>query len=504
MGDPSGYESELTEAVALARRVYENGVDGVAVLDHDLQYRYWGPVLEELSGIPRRSALRRTLRDVHPTSRDTTLDALLRRTLEGASSVGRTLFFPAPRGVIDGTFEVFWLPLHGAGSRAVLGGVALVRNRLEYKELRQQMHELDLRFRRMADGSPVLLWMAGIDGLCNFFNQTWLDFTGRTLEQEAGYGWAEGVHPEDFERCMSFYMAEFNARRAFEMEYRLLRGDGAYRWILDRGAPRLLNNGEFAGYIGSCVDITDRKAAEEATRRTAARLERTAADLERFAYVAAHDLRAPLRALDHLMTWLEEDLGPAPAENVAERLTLMRRRVGRMDRLLQSLLDYARAGAETQLVSRVDVGAVVAEIFDLVRGLYPGFEFVAEGRLPVFETAGVALEHVLQNLVENAARHHDRERGRIVVRAAEIGAFYEFSVADDGPGIPAAMHDRVFEIFQTLQPRDRRESTGMGLALSKRIIESVGGRLRLESPTREGRGATFWFTWPAAGTGREA
>jgi PAS domain S-box-containing protein len=119
------------------------------------------------------------------------------------------------------------------------------------------------RFQVMADSAPVLIWMAGTDGGCDYFNQPWLDFTGRTLQQELGDGWAENVHPDDFDRCTTIYRRAFNARRPFEMEYRLRRADGQYRWIFDRGVPRYGQDGEFLGYIGSCIDMTERKAAEQ-------------------------------------------------------------------------------------------------------------------------------------------------------------------------------------------------------------------------------------------------
>ncbi|MBL8473600.1 MAG: PAS domain S-box protein [Rhodocyclaceae bacterium] len=122
-------------------------------------------------------------------------------------------------------------------------------------------------FRNMANSAPVLLWMAGTDGLCSFFNETWLSFTGRSLDQERGVGWAEGVHPEDFETCMDTYMQSFRVRAAFEMIYRLRRHDGTYRWILDRGVPRYLPDGQFAGYIGSCADITDARTQRERLRQ---------------------------------------------------------------------------------------------------------------------------------------------------------------------------------------------------------------------------------------------
>ena len=131
------------------------------------------------------------------------------------------------------------------------------------KQTEEALRESEARFRQMTDSAPMLVWMSGIDTLCNYFNQTWLDFTGR-IEQEFGNGWAEGVHPDDFQCWLDTYMAAFEARRPFEMDYRLRRFDGEYRWIVDAGVPRCTPEGEFLGYIGSCIDIHDRKQAEEA------------------------------------------------------------------------------------------------------------------------------------------------------------------------------------------------------------------------------------------------
>src|SRR5262249_7526125 len=144
--------------------------------------------------------------------------------------------------------------------------------------------------RNMADAAPVLLWMAGTDSLCTFFNQTWLDFTGRSIEKEWGVGWAEGVHFEDFQRCVDTYQAAFRAREPFGMEYRLRRFDGECRWILDRGVPRYSPDGTFLGYIGSCVDITDLKELER-------ELQSAVQARDDFLSIASHELRTPLTAV---------------------------------------------------------------------------------------------------------------------------------------------------------------------------------------------------------------
>jgi PAS domain S-box-containing protein len=140
----------------------------------------------------------------------------------------------------------------------------IIRDITERRLAEQAVRESEERFRLVANTAPVMIWMSGTDKLCNYFNQPWLDFTGRSIEEELGNGWAEMVHPEDFQACLHTYNESFDRREPFEMQYRLRRHDGEYRWLVDIGVPRLDSNGSFAGYIGSCIDITDRKLAEEA------------------------------------------------------------------------------------------------------------------------------------------------------------------------------------------------------------------------------------------------
>ena len=226
--------------------------------------------------------------------------------------------------------------------------------------------------------------------------------------------------------------------------------------------------------------------------KTSSLLRKRNQELDHFAYVTSHDLKAPLRAIANLATWLGEDLeGQIPEEN-QQQLQLMQSRVKRMDGLIQGLLEYSRVGRKNTPLKIVNVNDLIKEAIDSVAPS-PEFEIVIANPMPTFKTEALLLRQVFANLIDNAIKYHPHNSGKVTISVTETEKFYQFAVADNGMGIDPQYHERIFTIFQTLQARDTIESTGIGLSIVKKIIEGQGGKIWVESQL--GEGAIFYFTW---------
>ncbi|MES2207817.1 MAG: ATP-binding protein [Pseudomonadota bacterium] len=218
-------------------------------------------------------------------------------------------------------------------------------------------------------------------------------------------------------------------------------------------------------------------------------------ELEEFAYIASHDLKAPLRVIDNASKWLEEDLQKYLTSETRENMNLLRGRVARMEKLLDDLLEYSRIG-RTMDVRYAEIIAGDALMDNILTLLSPpkGFIVSVSPSFAVIHVRRMPLQQILMNLISNAIKHHDKKKGCITVTVEEGDMHYTFAVKDNGPGIPAQFHDQIFKMFQTLKPRDQVEGSGMGLAMARKNIEVFGGTLNLESS--EGEGSLFYFTWP--------
>jgi PAS domain S-box-containing protein len=376
---------------------------------------------------------------------------------------------------------ISWLLL--ARHRARQGAIALA-------DAQRVLQESEERFRTMADTAPVLIWVSGPDKRCSFFNKGWLTFTGRAMEHERANGWAEGVHPDDRKQCLAAYNSSFQARQSFEMEYRLRRTDGEYRWVLHKGSPRYGLDGEFTGYIGSTIDITDfKRARDEALSRQ--KLD----SLTVLTRGIAHDFNNLLSAI--LAEAELADMDQAEDRFPAEGIQRIKATVIRAAEIVRQLSTYS--GQEEADFEPVDLAGLVEEMLGLLKAsIFKPVHLVVDIRrpLPVVECNPAQIRQLLMNLIINASHAIGDKQGVIKVclsRAPESqrstlqdggsqGEFVRFEVSDTGCGMTEAEQAKIFDPFFTTKPGGH----GLGLAVVRGIVQTHRGTIHVVSSPESG------------------
>lgn len=382
----------------------------------------------------------------------------------------------------------------GATDGVVIGVAHDITDR---KAIEEALRKSEERFRLVAQATNDVLWDWDIPARTIWFSQALAAAYGHA-ETEVSVDWRfEQMHPQDAGRVGT------GIRNTIELgedlwsdEYRFRRGDGSWVDVLDRAFVLRDELGRPQRMLGSMLDITARKRSEEQRAELVRELAGVNRELNDFAYVVSHDLKAPLRGIGSLATWINSDYADRLDDEGRENIRLMLRRVTRMSDLIDGILRYSRVGRVREEVALIDVQAFLPEVVDLL-GLAPEVIVRIDGALPEVPYGRTSLQQVFQNLLSNAVKFGDKAPCEVVIRAEDDGRFSRFSVKDNGPGIDRRYHDRIFQIFQTLAPRDRAENTGVGLAIVKKIVEIHGGRVWVESEL--GAGSTFYFTVRKAG-----
>ncbi len=486
----------LSEASDFAMSIIEGAATPILVLDGELRIEAASDSFYRMFALSADEAKGRSLYSVSKSSCDIprlreVLERILpdQKTIHGLEiehtfpGVGRRVLLVTARQLDD-------------VQRVVVGieDVTDIKGRADAR-----LRESEERFANLADAAPVMIWVAGLDKGCTFFNKPWLEFTGRTLQQELGNGWAEGVHPEDLDRCWNIYSSSFDARRTFRMEYRLRQADGEYRWILDNGIPRFDAMAVFEGYIGSCVDITElKKEQEDLTRQK----------LETVGLLAegiVHDFNNLMGGILACSELALEDL--AQGADPSDELQRIRAAGLRGAEIARQLMVYA--GRESEVLEAVNVSAIVEDILDLLKvsiSKHARIETDLPRDLPTIRATPSQIRQVLMNLISNASEAIGNRDGTIRIATTKVtlspesssaipklcGEYIRLEVADTGRGMTADLQARIFDPFFTTKLTG---SHGHGLPVVHRLVQRLNGAVEVSSVPEQG--TTFTVYLPA-------
>jgi PAS domain S-box-containing protein len=436
----------------------------VGIFEWDIQENknHWSPEMERIYGLSVGSfggTFEAWLEHVHPDDREQ-LEQQARRHFQEGGTLDSQYRTVRPSGEIRWLFSRGTLFHNTTGKPVRMLGFSI--DVTDRKRAEEALRESEERFRLVANTAPVMIWMSGPDKLCTYFNQPWLEFTGRTLEAELGNGWAEGVHPEDFGRCLDTYIKSFDRREDFQMEYRMRRYDGEYRWLSDIGVPRFNPDGTFAGYIGSCIDITERKLADEALSSVSRKLiEAHEEERTRIARELHDDINQRLALLEIDL----EELGlnpPNSSMEVSSRAKGLRTRLSEIGIEIQAISHRLHS-------SKLEYLGIVAAITSFSKELSDRQKIDIQFTHDLVPTSlpydiSLSLFRVVQEALRNAVKHSGVRHFEVDLR----GTLYEIqlTVHDAGAG---------FDLSSTMT------NPGLGLVSMQERIRLVKGTISIVS-----------------------
>lgn len=362
------------------------------------------------------------------------------------------------------------------------------------------MRESEQSYRNLADSGHTLIWASDTNRYFNYFNLVWLEYTGQPLENRLENSWAEVLHPDDLPNCLEIYNEAFGKREKFSMEYRIKRKDGEYSWFIDEGSPRFDSEGEFIGYIGHCIDNTERKLAEMELIRAKEKAEESDHLKTAFLHNISHEIRTPMNSIIGFSEFLNDpDL---KSEKRKEYTGIIVQNCNQLLSIITDIVSIAtiEAGQEKILEKEMDLNETLSQLYRqfLLKVKNQNIRLILSPFLPddeaVILTDQTKLVQILSNLIDNALKF--TLHGYVNFGYSIVGSEIDFFVKDTGIGIPEELHEEIFKRFRQVETTTTRQfgGSGLGLTISKAYTELLGGRMWLDSEL--GKGTTIYFTIP--------
>ncbi len=488
-------------------------LESLSVIDKDGSFLLANSTAaRNLTGSDADNLIGKNIKQLVPEEQSRKLLAVYRQVLDSGAPSVQEVLVSLPQG--DRWYYNTLRPLEYGEQKikAVLSmSLDITERKLAEERIREseaRLRESEQHFRTLANSDLALIWTSGTDKLCNYFNEPWMRYTGRVLEQELGNGWVEGVHPEDSDRCLNIYVSHFDRREPFSMEYRLRKANGEYGWILDLGNPRFDSEGNFRGYIGYCYDITDRKHAEEEKRILSTQLQQ-AQKMEAigtFAGGIAHDFNNILGAIVGYSEMIRDDFPPdSPGIHDINQVI---KASYRAKELVKQILAFSRQAEDQKIPMQPAV--IIKEAITLLRSSLPTTITIKQDIDP---DAGILLadptqiHQIVMNLSTNAFHAMEVKGGTLTIFLQkkilspddlatdpdlQPGTYVQLSIMDTGEGILPEIKDKIFDPFFTT--KEVGKGTGLGLSMVYSIVKGLGGSIHCDS--RLGEGTKFRILLP--------
>ncbi|MEM8981696.1 MAG: ATP-binding protein [Pseudomonadota bacterium] len=376
--------------------------------------------------------------------------------------------------------------------RQVAHEIVVLRQRRELAEAREALAQREQELAQIFDTVPVPIWRKNTDNQITKVNSAAARFMGDSIEAIEKRQETQRIPLAEHNYDQDDLDALTSRRSRLGIIERYVKPDGQPGWLRTDKTPCVDPESGATGLLVVAQDATNVMRTQQEMEHQTRELKAANRNLDEFAYIASHDLRSPIRAISQLASWIEEDNAEQLTEDSRKALSMLIRRTNRMDQLLTDILNYARSGRDIEQMQLIDCRALVNEIAAEL-DVPQGFTVTADSTLPTIVTSRTALQHILQHLITNSLKHHDRNKGAVRVYATQSDDSIALHVADDGPGIEQQYQERIFRLLETLAPRDRIEGSGIGLAVARRLAHALHGEINVTSNPGQ-RNTTFSLT----------